>query len=72
MSESTQANGLSRPQTPAVNSLSLTEYAANPTPPSSTPKEKTVKAGVPDDFLLPSGYPDVNDSSFPVPHTYLI
>ncbi|KAL1305243.1 hypothetical protein AAFC00_002158 [Neodothiora populina] len=51
-------NGLSRPQTPAVNSLSLTEYATNPSPPSQTPKDKTVTAGVPEAFLLPNGYPD--------------
>jgi len=62
MVESTMVNGngLSRPQTPAINSLSLTEYAANPSPPSSTPKEKTSHAGVPEAFLLPNGYPDVN------------
>ncbi|GAB7358374.1 hypothetical protein MBLNU230_g2444t1 [Neophaeotheca triangularis] len=54
------ANGTSTPTTPKPSqaSLSLTEYAANPSPPSSTPKEKTVIAGIPESFLLPNGYPD--------------
>ncbi|KAF1345543.1 threonine dehydratase, biosynthetic [Delphinella strobiligena] len=58
MHDSTTPNGVSRPQTPAINSLSLTEYAANPSPPSETVKEKTRNAGVPEAFLLPNGYPD--------------
>lgn len=53
-----EING-SRPRTPSFQSLSLTEYTANPSPPSSTPKSK-LKGVVPDEFLLPSGYPDVN------------
>lgn len=53
-------NGPSQPQTPAINSLSLTEYAANPSPTSEALTDKAVKAaGVPEAFLLPSGYPDV-------------
>ncbi|KAK4977481.1 hypothetical protein LTR28_006700 [Elasticomyces elasticus] len=49
---------LSVPQTPKLASLSLTEYAANPSPQSSTPKRKIEDAGVPEEFLLPNGYPD--------------
>ncbi|EJT80896.1 threonine dehydratase [Gaeumannomyces tritici R3-111a-1] len=45
------------PRTPSLNGLSLTEYSANPSPPS---EDKTVRAirTVPEEFLLPSGYPD--------------
>jgi hypothetical protein len=48
----------SRPQTPHLNSLSLTEYTTNSSPPSSTPKP-SLRSLVPDEFLLPTGYPDV-------------
>ncbi|KAK1821896.1 threonine deaminase [Friedmanniomyces endolithicus] len=53
-------NGTHTPETPKPSfaSLALTEYSANPSPPSSTPKDKTRDAGVPEDFLLPTGYPD--------------
>ncbi|TPX22158.1 hypothetical protein DIZ76_014023 [Coccidioides immitis] len=53
----TTTNGASRPSTPAFSSLSLTEYTANPTPPS----EKCVHQpdwDIPDSLLLPNGYPD--------------
>jgi len=53
------ANGTHTPPMPRMSNLSLTEYTANPSPPSSTPKEKTAAAGVPAHFLLPTGYPDV-------------
>lgn len=61
MDGNSSANGTTTPTTPKPSqaSLSLTEYAANPSPPSSTPREKTVDAGVPENFLLPNGYPDV-------------
>ncbi|KAG9593962.1 threonine dehydratase, biosynthetic, partial [Aureobasidium melanogenum] len=53
-------NGTSghEPVTPKLNSLSLTEYAANPSPPSQDPRQKAIDAGVPEAFLLPNGYPD--------------
>jgi threonine dehydratase len=54
-------NGVeSRPRTPSLNlnSLSLTEYSTNPSPPSSTPKNKLENV-VPAEFMLPNGYPDV-------------
>ncbi|RMD44321.1 hypothetical protein DV735_g878, partial [Chaetothyriales sp. CBS 134920] len=50
-------SGTSTPETPRVSSLSLTEYAANPTPPGERVPE-LAKYDVPDDFLLPSGFPD--------------
>lgn len=58
---STKDNGENdRPRTPRlnVNSLSLTEYSTNPSPPSSTPKPNA-RSVIPDDFKLPNGYPDV-------------
>jgi hypothetical protein len=48
----------SRPRTPSLKSLSLTEYSTNPSPPSNEPKNK-IRGVVPDEFLLPTGYPDV-------------
>jgi len=45
--------------TPKRNTLALTEYSASPTASDEDAKTKAVKAGVPEDFLLPSGYPDV-------------
>jgi hypothetical protein len=46
-----------RPQTPNVNGLSLTEYAANPSPSNEGPK--TQESVVPAEFMLPNGTPDV-------------
>ncbi|TAQ87662.1 hypothetical protein B7494_g4002, partial [Chlorociboria aeruginascens] len=57
MENGVAVNGTSRPRTPSLNTLSLTEYSTNPSPPSSTPISK-VKGVVPDEFLLPNGYPD--------------
>ncbi|KAK5716361.1 threonine deaminase [Elasticomyces elasticus] len=53
-------NGTHTPTTPKPShaSLALTEYSANPSPTSGDPKDKTRDAGVPEEFLLPSGYPD--------------
>lgn len=52
----------SEPQTPKSihASLALTEYTANPSPGSNTPKDKIRVAGVPQEYLLPNGYPDVS------------
>jgi threonine dehydratase len=47
-----------RPRTPSLNTLSLTEYSTNPSPPSESPRSK-VKGVIPDEFILPNGYPDV-------------
>ncbi|KAI1806338.1 threonine dehydratase I [Daldinia bambusicola] len=42
-----------RPRTPSPSGLSLTEYSANPSPPS----ERRQKV-IPQEFLLPNGHPD--------------
>lgn len=52
-------NGILTPRTPKQTGLALTEYSANPSPPSDSPKPSTTNQGVPDAFLLPTGYPDV-------------
>ncbi|KAK5145471.1 threonine deaminase [Oleoguttula sp. CCFEE 6159] len=57
MTDSPTPNGTHTPQTPKMNSLSLTEYTANPSPPSSTPKSK-IRSLVPEAFILPNGFPD--------------
>ncbi|PMD52437.1 threonine dehydratase-like protein [Hyaloscypha bicolor E] len=46
-----------RPSTPSRNTLSLTEYSTNPSPPSESPRNK-IRGVVPDEFILPNGYPD--------------
>lgn len=52
------ANGLSSPRTPKRTGLALTEYTANPSPPSEPAKEDKSSV-IPEAFLLPNGYPDV-------------
>lgn len=61
MTEPIVQNGAQTPETPKAQhtGLALTEYSAQPSPPSSTPK--SLEAKVPKDFLLPSGYPDVRN-----------
>ncbi|KAF2000293.1 threonine dehydratase-like protein [Amniculicola lignicola CBS 123094] len=51
------SNGILTPRTPKQTGLALTEYTANPSPPSQSPTAKG-DAGVPEAFLLPTGYPD--------------
>jgi hypothetical protein len=51
-------NGESRPQTP-MTGMALTEYSANPSTPSAE-KQARLKEIVPDEYLLPTGYPDVS------------
>ncbi|KLJ12242.1 threonine ammonia-lyase, biosynthetic [Blastomyces silverae] len=57
MAEMPLTNGCGSPRTPRLNSFSLTEYSANPSPPNE-------RHGLPPDweipeaFLLPNGYPD--------------
>jgi threonine dehydratase len=47
------------PQTPKIHSLSMTEYASNPTPPSEKARKRSeAQSQVPVDYLLPNGYPD--------------
>ncbi|KAF7915065.1 uncharacterized protein EAE98_011388 [Botrytis deweyae] len=45
------------PRTPSLTSFSLTEYSANPSPPSESTKSK-VSSIIPQEFILPNGYPD--------------
>ncbi|TGO40895.1 hypothetical protein BHYA_0029g00040 [Botrytis hyacinthi] len=45
------------PRTPSLTSFSLTEYSANPSPPSESTNSK-VSSIVPQEFILPNGYPD--------------
>ncbi len=52
-------NGYSRPETP-TGGMALTEYSINPSPPSEE-KRNRIKALVPEDYLLPNGYPDVRE-----------
>lgn len=60
MSDAPSTNGTATPCTPKLSGLSLTEYAANPTPPSERAETKLPEDWhVPEDFLLPNGYPDV-------------
>ncbi|KAH8682753.1 tryptophan synthase beta subunit-like PLP-dependent enzyme [Xylariales sp. PMI_506] len=44
-------------RTPSLTSLSLTEYSANPSPPSAD-QHAAIKKLVPDELLLPNGHPD--------------
>lgn len=52
-------NGIThRPKTPTNSTMALTEYSVCPSPPSETAQAR-IKQIVPDEFLLPDGYPDV-------------
>jgi hypothetical protein len=51
-------SGVQTPRTPLSSGLALTEYTANPSPPTETVKQKSQSA-VPEAFLLPNGFPDV-------------
>ncbi|TVY52515.1 Threonine dehydratase, partial [Lachnellula suecica] len=46
-----------RPHTPTMSNLSLTEYSASSPPGSTTPKSK-IRGVIPDEFILPNGFPD--------------
>jgi hypothetical protein len=48
---------------PSISGLSMTEYSANPSPPSGN-KQASIKKLVPDHLLLPNGHPDVRALSF--------
>jgi hypothetical protein len=50
-------NGHRRPETPAGR-MALTDYSINPSP-SSEAKTAKLRSAVPEDLLLPNGYPDV-------------
>lgn len=63
MAEMAMTNGRRASDTfkPKHTTLALTEYAASPTPQLGTPHEGNLNpGGVPEDLLLPNGYPDVS------------
>ncbi|CAJ2500152.1 Uu.00g030050.m01.CDS01 [Anthostomella pinea] len=53
------------PRTPSLTGLSLTEYSANPSPPSED-KQARIRSIVPEHFLLPNGHPDVRKPTVPL------
>ncbi|KAI1077592.1 threonine dehydratase I [Whalleya microplaca] len=61
--DTVMANGLGNgvnghaPRTPSLSGLSLTEYSANPSPPSEHRQARISKI-VPEEFILPNGHPD--------------
>lgn len=62
MSSEPITNGATRPITPKKSGLALTEYSATATPPSErAPRVPGLPPnwGIPEDYLLPNGYPDV-------------
>lgn len=58
MTDTPATNGAARPCTPQMRGLSLTEYTANPSPPSER-HDSAPDWNIPEDFLLPNGHPDV-------------
>lgn len=67
------SSNMSLPRTPSLGSLALTEYSAQPTPPTEDRKTRVNKI-VPDEFLLPNGNPDVRSlgsSSFAKPRLFI-
>lgn len=61
MTEDPVGNGaVTPPRKPNRSALSLTEYAANPTPPNEQGERPFPPTfDIPPDFILPNGYPDV-------------
>jgi threonine dehydratase len=58
MEDPPTTNGTRTPQTPKHHSLSMTEYASNPTPPSERSPRPAALSEIPEEFILPNGYPD--------------
>jgi len=54
-------NGIASPRLHKPTGLALTEYSANPSPPSENPKSKAQEA-IPEAYILPNGTPDVRHS----------
>ncbi len=61
MTDAPMSDDTETPRTPKLNGLSLTEYTANPSPPSKDTGAR-VRAVLPESFILPNGYPDVRES----------
>jgi len=62
MENGSATNGGNSPnhlRAPSLASFSLTEYSANPSPPSESTESK-VSSIIPQEFMLPTGYPDVS------------
>lgn len=57
----TELNGTGRTRAPSLNSLSLTEYSSKPSPSQSSKND--LRKVIPDEYLLPNGYPDVKRHS---------
>jgi hypothetical protein len=53
-------------RTPSLSSFSLTEYSAKPV--ASVDQHSNIKKIVPDELLLPNGYPDVSHPNLHRPH----
>ena len=73
MPDETLATGPSRPTTPNINGLALTEYTAAPTPPTHEAAQRRASGlppnwGLSDAFLLPNGYPDVSGCGLAIDH----
>lgn len=58
MADITLSNGVSPQDLGEAKGLSLTEYTANPSPPSKFSRRPAASSQVPEAFLLPDGYPD--------------
>lgn len=56
-------NGERPASPPSVGNLALTEYSAQPSPPSEDATTSKMKDIVPDEFLLPNGHVDVSSAS---------
>ncbi|RYP90814.1 hypothetical protein DL770_003075 [Monosporascus sp. CRB-9-2] len=63
--DAVMANGIENgvnghsPRQPSLSGLSLTEYSANPSPPSEDHQAR-IRNIVPEEFILPNGHPDVH------------
>lgn len=68
MPEGSTANGTTTPLSSKMSGLALTEYTAASTPPAERTEHKapglSPKMGVPEEFLLPNGHPDVRLPGF--------
>jgi hypothetical protein len=53
-------------RTPSLSSFSLTEYSAKPV--ASVDRDSNIKKIVPDELLLPNGYPDVSHPNLHRPY----
>lgn len=74
MPEESSTNGTATPLSSTLSGLSLAESSGAPTPPSESVERKIPglsNCGVPDNYLLPNGYPDVR-YSLDIPSALLV